>query len=189
MIWSKAPDQCSKCCHIKSWCYWHLIAKITQGSYSLHEQNTRAFNSFLSTLNMFSIKLLVNSITRMMLQVENGLMLQNVLNYITTNTHSHLIHTVQSCVQRIMRFTYLPWFALGGHTWTGGTDEFTLGPCLAWLRASLCRLADSCHCCMLPCEKAWRPRSECWPYVLMVNTSQMPNKQKQTKRRGPILSL
>lgn len=79
----------------------------------------------------------------------------NALNYLSTNTQSHLVHAIQSRVNhRIMRFAYLPWFVLGGHTWAEGVDEVTPGPCLAWLGASLCRLADSCFCCVLPCEKA-----------------------------------
>lgn len=40
--------------------------------------------------------------------------------------------------------------------------------------ASLCRLADSCLCWAL----TWRPGSECWPYAPIVNSSQMPSKQK-----------
>lgn len=93
-------------------------------------------------------------------------------------------HVCCRCNRRVMRFVYLPWFVLCGHTWAEDIDEVTPGPCLAWPGASLCRLADSCLCWVLSCEKArvtWQPGSECWPYALMVNTSQMPNKQKQNK--------
>lgn len=84
----------------------------------------------------------------------------------------------------VMRFVRLAWSVLRGHTWAADIDEVTPGPCVARPGASLCRLADSCLCWELPCEMArvtWQSGSECWPYALIVNTSQMPSKQKQNK--------
>lgn len=108
------------------------------------------------------------------------LLLLNALNYLSTNTHSHLVHTIQSPVNhRIMRFAYLPWFVLGSHTWAEGIDEVTPGPCLAWLGASV----QTSRLLPLLCAALWESlTARVWMLTLRANGKHQPN-AKQTKAK------
>lgn len=68
-------------------------------------------------------------------------------------THSDLLSEHVNVLVRFTGLHVLSQFVLGGLTWAEDINEVTLGPCSALLGASLCRLADSCFCCVLPCEK------------------------------------
>lgn len=70
----------------------------------------------------------------------------------------------------------LRWHMGSGCSWCDPPQKTpTASPLFGTARgASLCRLADSCLCSAL----TWQPGSECWPYAPIVNSSQMPSKQK-----------